>query len=146
MVENRLLKVVDAMSAAVASFSKNFVNKSKTVLFWSPHEWIWWLCNPVVGHFSSMVSSRGLTSGVLVPISISLIRLWYRRTEFLKTFSFNSSSLKMVLSNGEKKCGFFTLILFLLLKRALHSGSITQCIIVLNLLNLSNAVCIHIHV
>lgn len=28
-----LHKVVDAMSAAVASFSKNFVNKSKTVLF-----------------------------------------------------------------------------------------------------------------
>lgn len=51
-----------------------------------------------------MVSSRGLKSGVLVPISISLIRLWYRRTEFLKTFSFNSSSLKMVLSMG-KKCG-----------------------------------------
>lgn len=49
-----------------------------------------------------MVSSRGLKSGVLVPISISLIRLWYRRTEFLKTFSFNSSSLKMVLSMGKK--------------------------------------------
>lgn len=54
-----------------------------------------------------MVSSRGLKSGVLVPISISLIRLWYRRTEFLKTFSFNSSSLKMVLSNGEKKMWIF---------------------------------------